>query len=169
MTKSKEEIIEEMQQVVAQMVIDDIEENPDIANEYFDCDCCGQNKCLAGSIQYSDYRLCNDCVLLAETGFALDKFVLWRLYANNGAEIKAEPPIRCKNVNAILSAPFFQSFGVGYFNKKSAADFLIIAEDVGPQAQFPNLQFLLSKTFISKSLIFSSILKISSSFSKDVL
>ncbi len=73
MTKSKEEIIEEMQQVVAQMVIDDIEENPDIANEYFDCDCCGQNKCLAGSIQYSDYRLCNDCVLLAETGFALDK------------------------------------------------------------------------------------------------
>lgn len=73
MAKSKEEIIEEMQQVAAQMVIDDIEENPDIANEYFDCDCCGQNKCLAGSIQYGDYRLCNDCVLLAETGFALEK------------------------------------------------------------------------------------------------
>jgi len=74
MEKSKEEIIEEMQQVTAQMVIDDMEENPDIANEYFDCDCCGKNKCLAGSIQYGDYRLCNDCVLLAETGFALGKF-----------------------------------------------------------------------------------------------
>ena len=74
MTKSKEEIIEEMQQVVNQMVIDDLEENPDIANEYFECDCCGKNKCLAGSIQYNDYRLCNDCVLLAETGFALGKF-----------------------------------------------------------------------------------------------
>ena len=73
MAKSKEEIIEEMQLVVAQMVVDDIEENPDIANDYFDCDCCGQNKCLAGSIQYGDYRLCNDCVLLAETGFALEK------------------------------------------------------------------------------------------------
>ena len=56
------------------MVIDDLEENPDIADEYFDCDCCGKNKCLAGSIQYGDYRLCNDCVLLAETGFALGKF-----------------------------------------------------------------------------------------------
>ena len=74
MEKSKEEIIEEMQQVVNQMVIDDLEENPDIANEYFDCDCCGKSKSLAGSIQYGDYRLCNDCVLLAETGFALGKF-----------------------------------------------------------------------------------------------
>ena len=43
-------------------------------NEFFDCDCCGKNKSLAGSIQYGDYRLCNDCVLLAETGFALKKF-----------------------------------------------------------------------------------------------
>lgn len=74
MDKSKEEIIEEMQQVVNQMVIDDLEENPDITNEYFECDCCGKNKCLAGSIQYGEYRLCNDCVLLAETGFALGKF-----------------------------------------------------------------------------------------------
>ena len=74
MTKSNEEIVEEMQLVAQQMVLDDIEENPDIANEYFDCDCCGKNKCLAGSIQYGDYRLCNDCVLLAETGFALGKF-----------------------------------------------------------------------------------------------
>ena len=45
MEKSKEEIIEEMQQI----------------------------KCLSGSIRYGDYRLCNDCVLLAETGFALGK------------------------------------------------------------------------------------------------
>ena len=74
MEKTNEEIIEEMQQVADQMVIDDLEENPDLENEFFDCDCCGKNKCLAGSIQYGDYRLCNDCVLLAETGFALKKF-----------------------------------------------------------------------------------------------
>ena len=74
MAKSKEEIIAEMQQVAAQMIEDDLEENPDLANEYFDCDCCGQNKCLAGSIQYDKYRLCNDCVILAETGFAPKKF-----------------------------------------------------------------------------------------------
>ena len=71
--KSEHEIIEEMSQVVEQMRIDDLEDNPDIAEEFFDCDCCGQNKCLAGSIEYEGYRLCNDCVLLAETGFALGK------------------------------------------------------------------------------------------------
>ena len=71
--KTEHEIIEEMQQVVEQMRIDDIEDNPDIANEYFDCDCCGEQKCLAGSIEYEGYRLCNDCVLIAETGFALGK------------------------------------------------------------------------------------------------
>ena len=71
--KSKQEIIEEMAQVVEQMRIDDIEDNPDIIDETFDCDCCGENKCLAGSIEYEGYRLCNDCVLLAETGFALGK------------------------------------------------------------------------------------------------
>lgn len=71
--KDKKEIIEEMQQVAEQMKLDDIEENPDIVNEFFDCDCCGQYKCLAGSIQYGSYRLCNDCVLLAETSFALNK------------------------------------------------------------------------------------------------
>ena len=74
MGKTPEEIIEEMQQVAAQMVIDDLEENPDLADEFFDCHCCGKNKCIAGSIQYDKYRLCNDCVLLAETGFALKKF-----------------------------------------------------------------------------------------------
>ena len=71
--KSEKEIIEEMTQVVEQMRIDDIEEDPDIIDEMFDCDCCGKNKCLAGSIEYEGYRLCNDCVLLAETGFALGK------------------------------------------------------------------------------------------------
>ncbi len=73
MKKSEKDIIEEMAQVVEQMRLDDIEDNPDIIDEYFDCDCCGKNKCLAGSIEYEGYRLCNDCVLLAETGFALGK------------------------------------------------------------------------------------------------
>ena len=71
--KSEQELIKEMQQVVEQMRLDDIEDNPDIIDEMFDCDCCGENKCLAGSIEYEGYRLCNDCVLLAETGFALNK------------------------------------------------------------------------------------------------
>lgn len=71
--KTEKEIAEEMAQVVEQMRLDDIEDNPDIVDEYFDCDCCGKNKCLAGSIEYEGYRLCNDCVLLAETGFALNK------------------------------------------------------------------------------------------------
>ena len=67
------DVTNEMQKVVEQMRLDDIEENPDIVNEYFDCDCCGASKCLAGSIQYGDYRLCNDCVLFAEVGFELKK------------------------------------------------------------------------------------------------
>lgn len=66
-------ITQEMQKVVAQMIIDDIEEDPELEHEFFDCDCCGQYKCLAGSIQYGDYRLCNDCVLYAEIGFELKK------------------------------------------------------------------------------------------------
>ena len=36
MAKTNEEIIAEMQQVVNQMVLDDLEENPDCANEYFE-------------------------------------------------------------------------------------------------------------------------------------
>lgn len=71
--EEEKKIIEEMQAVVEQMAADDIEENPDIVNEYFDCSACGQNKPMAGSIQYSKYRLCNDCVLLAEVGFKLKK------------------------------------------------------------------------------------------------
>lgn len=72
--KDKNEVIEEMQKVVEQMRLDDLAENPDMEEEFFDCDCCGQYKCLAGSIQYGDYRLCNDCVLFAEVGFELKKF-----------------------------------------------------------------------------------------------
>lgn len=72
--KNQNEVVKEMQLVVEQMRLDDIEENPDIVNDFFDCACCGQYKCLAGSIQYGDYRLCNDCVLFAEIGFELKKF-----------------------------------------------------------------------------------------------
>lgn len=72
--KSEEEIVKEMQQVVEQMRIDDIEENPDSEFETFECDACGSEKPLAGSVEYEGgYRLCNDCVLIAETGFALNK------------------------------------------------------------------------------------------------
>jgi len=72
--KNEKEVVEEMQLVVEQMRIDDIEENPDIVNDFFDCSCCGKNACMAGSIQYGDSRLCNDCVLFAEVGFELKKF-----------------------------------------------------------------------------------------------
>lgn len=67
-------IIEDMQAVVAQMKIDDLEEDPSLEDEMFECSCCGKTKSLAGSIPYSKYRLCNDCVLLAETGLAIGKF-----------------------------------------------------------------------------------------------
>jgi hypothetical protein len=69
--ENKQEIAKQMQKVVEQMRLDDIEENPDIENEFFDCDCCAKYKCLAGSIQYGAYRLCNNCVLFAEIGFEL--------------------------------------------------------------------------------------------------
>lgn len=67
-------IIEEMQAVVEQMRLDDIEEDASLADEMFECSCCGKTKALAGSVQYGKYRFCNDCVLLAETGFAIGKF-----------------------------------------------------------------------------------------------
>lgn len=74
--KKEEEIkiIEDMQLVVEQMRLDDIEEDPSTAQEMFECSCCGKTQALAGSIQYGKYRLCNNCVLLAETGFAIGKF-----------------------------------------------------------------------------------------------
>lgn len=76
MNKEEElKIIEEMQAVAAQMKLDDLEDNPESANEYFDCNCCGKTMPLAGSIGYGSVRLCNDCVLIAETGFALGKLI----------------------------------------------------------------------------------------------
>ena len=69
--KPKEEVVKEMQLVVEQMKKDDIEDNPESENEFFQCDACGEEACLAGSIQYGNYRLCNNCVLLAEVGFEL--------------------------------------------------------------------------------------------------
>jgi len=69
--KSKEEVIKEMQAVVEQMRLDDIEENPESETEFFTCDACGDTAPLAGSVQYNNYRLCNNCVLLAEVGFEL--------------------------------------------------------------------------------------------------
>jgi len=65
--------IEEIQESVRQMKEDDLEENPEMANEEFQCDCCAEIKTFAGSMIYEDYRLCNDCVLLAEVGFNLNK------------------------------------------------------------------------------------------------
>lgn len=65
--------IEEIQESVKQMVQDDFDENPEAAYEEFQCDCCGGIKMQAGSLVYEDYKLCNDCVLIAEVSFALNK------------------------------------------------------------------------------------------------
>ena len=82
-------IIEDMQAVVAQMKIDDLEEDPSLEDEMFECSCCGKTKSLAGSIPYSKYRLCNDCVLLAETGLAIGKFKNIQELINEGKFIEA--------------------------------------------------------------------------------
>lgn len=67
-------IVEEMQKVVSQMKQDDIDDNPESLDEYFSCPCCGEEKSVAGSVMYGDgVVLCNDCVLIAETGLALGK------------------------------------------------------------------------------------------------
>lgn len=67
-------VIEDMQNVVAQMRLDDIEDDPNSATELFSCSCCAQDKPKAGSVMYSmDIILCNDCALVAEIGFALKK------------------------------------------------------------------------------------------------
>ena len=74
MDKEKElQVIEDMQAVVAQMKEDDIIDNPDSEFELFDCQCCGEEKSYAGSVVYDGIRVCNDCVLLAEVGFALGR------------------------------------------------------------------------------------------------
>ena len=69
----KEQIVKDMQDVIYQMKLDDITENPDSEFELFTCSSCGVDKSLAGSIQYSKYRLCNDCVLMYETALKLNK------------------------------------------------------------------------------------------------
>ncbi len=71
--ENNEEIISDMQQVIYQMKLDDIEENPDSEFELFCCSACAKDMPLAGSIQYSKYRLCNDCVLMYETALKLGK------------------------------------------------------------------------------------------------
>ncbi|OGH97536.1 MAG: hypothetical protein A2104_07725 [Candidatus Melainabacteria bacterium GWF2_32_7] len=74
MNKEKNlEVIESLQKTVEQMKIDDIEESPESAYESFQCQCCGEEKFLAGSVTYNEHLLCNDCVLTAEISFALDK------------------------------------------------------------------------------------------------
>ena len=70
---NNEEVISDMQKVVYQMKLDDIEENPDSEFEMFDCSACAKAAPLAGSIQYSKYRLCNDCVLMYELALKLGK------------------------------------------------------------------------------------------------
>ena len=84
-------IVKDMQAVVAQMLADDLEENPDSENEFFECDCCGKNKSLAGSVYYSgNKRLCNDCVLLAEISFALKKITNIQELIDNMEESRLE-------------------------------------------------------------------------------
>ena len=70
---NKKQIIEDMQAVIHQMKIDDIEENPDSEFELFTCSACAKDMPLAGSIQYSNHRLCNDCVLMYELALKLGK------------------------------------------------------------------------------------------------
>ena len=73
MNNDQQQIIEDMQAVIHQMKIDDIEENPDSEFELFTCSACAKDMPLAGSIQYSNHRLCNDCVLMFELSLKLGK------------------------------------------------------------------------------------------------
>ena len=67
------ELIESIRDTVEQIRLDDIAEAPEAAIEQFQCQCCGEDKPLAGSLIYDVYLLCNDCVLVAEISFALKK------------------------------------------------------------------------------------------------
>jgi len=67
------ETVKSLQAAVEQMKIDDLEESPEAALETFQCFCCGEEKEMAGALPYGENLLCNDCVLLAETSFALGK------------------------------------------------------------------------------------------------
>ena len=67
------DIIKDLEPVIIQMKLDDIEENPNSEFELFQCSSCAKEAPLAGSIQYSKYRLCNDCVLLYEASLKLGR------------------------------------------------------------------------------------------------
>lgn len=73
MDNNQQKIIEDMQQVIYQMKLDDIAEYPDSEFELFNCSACAKDAPMAGSIQYSKYRLCNDCVLMYELALKLNK------------------------------------------------------------------------------------------------
>ncbi len=73
MNNNTEKIVKDMQEVIYQMKLDDIEENPESEFEMFNCSACAKTQPLAGSIQYSKYRLCNNCVLLYELALKLNK------------------------------------------------------------------------------------------------
>jgi len=67
-------IVQDMQEVMEQMRLDDIEDNPASETELFSCSCCGLEKPTAGSIMYTmDLIFCNDCALLSEVAFAMKK------------------------------------------------------------------------------------------------
>jgi hypothetical protein len=71
--EKKIRLIQEIQATVEQMRLDDIEEQPEAAEEDFQCPCCGMVKLLAGSVIYNQNMFCNDCVLLTEISLALGK------------------------------------------------------------------------------------------------
>ena len=73
MKNNKNQIIKDMQEVIHQMKIDDIEQDPNSEYELFNCSACAKEMPLAGSIQYSKYRLCNDCVLMYELALKFQK------------------------------------------------------------------------------------------------
>lgn len=74
MNKDEElEFIKQMQETVAIMKEDDIQDNPDSEFEEFQCDCCAKTAPVAGSVLYGDKHFCNDCVLYAEIAFGLGK------------------------------------------------------------------------------------------------
>ena len=74
MNKEEElDFIKQMQETVAIMKEDDIQDNPDSEFEEFQCDCCAKIAPVAGSVLYGDKHFCNDCVLYAEIAFGLGK------------------------------------------------------------------------------------------------
>jgi len=67
------EFVKHMQEVVAIMREDDIQDNPDSEFEEFQCDCCAKIATEAGSVLYGDKHFCNECVLYAEIALGLGK------------------------------------------------------------------------------------------------